>query len=92
MRSYSRSSSALGSLTCYGIAAMLTFQTLENIGMCFAMLPVIGITLPFLSCGGSSMLSLFMMMGLLHNVYSHSSAVREYEKEDTFDIDSSLLQ
>jgi hypothetical protein len=37
------------------------------------------------------MLALFMMMGLLHNVYSHSSAVREYEKEDTFDIDSSLL-
>ena len=86
-----RSERGLGSYLCVGLAGCLIIQIIINVGMCFGMLPVIGITLPFLSCGGSSMLSLFMMMGLLHNVYSHSSAVREYEKEDTFDIDSSLL-
>ena len=86
------SRSDCGGLICVGVGGMLIVQILLNVGMCFAMLPVIGITLPFLSCGGSSMLSLFMMMGLLHNVYSHSSAVREYTKSDTFDIDSSLLQ
>jgi rod shape determining protein RodA len=86
------SRSDCGGLICVGVGGMLIVQILLNVGMCFGMLPVIGITLPFLSCGGSSMLALFMMMGLLHNVYSHSSAVREYTKSDTFDIDSSLLQ
>jgi len=37
------------------------------------------------------MLAVFMMMGLLHNVYAHSHAVRVAHKADTFDIDSSLL-
>ncbi len=80
-----------GGLICAGVGGMLIVQILLNVGMNFAILPVIGITLPFLSCGGSSMLALFMMMGLIHNVYSHSSAVRAYEKSDTFDIDVSLL-
>ena len=65
-----------GGLICVGIGGMLVVQILLNIGMCFAMLPVIGITLPLLSCGGSSMLATFMMFGLLHNVYSHSDGVR----------------
>ena len=65
-----------GGLICVGIGGMLVVQILLNIGMCFAMLPVIGITLPLLSCGGSSMLATFMMFGLLHNVYAHSDGVR----------------
>ena len=73
------------------IGSVLAVQILLNLGMCLGLLPVIGITLPFLSCGGSSMLAVFMMMGLLHNVYSHSHAVRVAHKGDTFDIDSSLL-
>lgn len=80
-----------GGLICIGIASMLIVQILLNIGMCFAMLPVIGITLPFLSCGGSSMLATFMMFGLLHSVYSHSNAVRTAMTPDHFDIDISLL-
>ena len=55
---------------------MFVAQILENIGMTLAMLPVVGITLPFLSCGGSSMLATFLMMGLVHSVYAHSGAVR----------------
>lgn len=85
------SASDYGGLICVGVGGMLVVQILLNVGMCFGMLPVIGITLPFLSCGGSSMLATFMMMGLLHNVYAHSHAVRDFEKIDTFDIDSSLF-
>ena len=85
------SHSDYGGLICVGIGSVLLVQILLNLGMCLGMLPVIGITLPFLSCGGSSMLAVFMMMGLLHNVYAHSNAVRDAHKSDTFDIDSSLL-
>ncbi len=67
-----------GGLICAGVGAMLVVQVLENLGMCFAMLPVIGITLPFLSCGGSSMLATFLMFGLVHSVYSHSDTLRRY--------------
>ena len=76
---------------CVGVGAMLIFQILLNVGMCFAMLPVIGLTLPLLSCGGSSMLATFIMLGLLHNVYSHSPSVAALRKSDTLDIDISLF-
>ncbi len=85
------SHSDYGGLICAGVGGMLVVQIVLNIGMCFAMLPVIGITLPLLSCGGSSMLATFMMLGLLHNVYSHSEAVRLERQVDTLDIDISLL-
>ena len=80
-----------GGFICVGVGAMFVTQILENIGMNLAMLPVVGITLPFLSCGGSSMLATFMMMGLVHSVYSHSEALRE-TRADTLDIDISLLE
>lgn len=59
-----------GRLICCGIAAIFILQTLENIGMCMALIPVVGITLPFMSAGGSSMLALYMIMGLAHSVRS----------------------
>ena len=80
-----------GGLICVGVGAMFVVQILENIGMNLAMLPVVGITLPFLSCGGSSMLATFMMVGLVHSVYSHSEAMRE-SRADSLDIDISLLE
>ncbi len=61
-----------GMLICAGVFGCLFFQTLLNIGMCLAVLPVIGITLPFLSCGGSSMLATYIMMGMAHSVASHA--------------------
>lgn len=61
-----------GMFLCAGIFGCLFFQTLLNIGMCLAVLPVIGITLPFLSCGGSSMLATYIMMGMAHSVASHA--------------------
>ena len=60
-----------GSLICVGVGAILIVQTLENLGMCLAMLPVVGITLPFLSCGGSSVLATYILLSLVHSVKSH---------------------
>lgn len=63
-----RSQSRLGALVCYGIAAMLTFQTFENIGMCIGIAPVIGLTLPFFSSGGSSIAMTFAAMGIVSGI------------------------
>jgi rod shape determining protein RodA len=63
-----RSNSSLGMLVCMGISAMLIIQTFENIGMCLGLLPVIGITLPFFSDGGSSIVTSFAAMGIVSGV------------------------
>lgn len=57
-----------GSFICVGVAAMLVLQSAENIGMCLATLPVIGITLPFVSAGGSSVLATYIIVGMVHSV------------------------
>lgn len=63
-----RTDDLAGRLICCGIASIFIFQTLENIGMCLALIPVVGITLPFMSAGGSSMLALYMIVGLAHSI------------------------
>lgn len=57
-------------LVCYGAASALIFQVMVNIGMCLGVMPVIGVTLPFVSYGGSSLLTLFAMLGLVSGVYA----------------------
>ena len=54
---------------CAGVFAMLAFQIIVNIGMCLMVLPVIGVTLPFLSYGGTSVLSAYISLGLVMLVY-----------------------
>ena len=61
---------------CVGMAAMLIFQMIINIGMCLFVMPVIGITLPFFSYGGSSVVTLFMAMGVVSGVKMRSPAMR----------------
>lgn len=63
---------------CVGVAAMLIFQTVVNIGMCLFVMPVIGLTLPFFSYGGSSLLTLYAAMGVVSGIKSDPlwSAVR----------------
>ena len=62
----------MGTLICVGIAAMLSFQMIENIGMCIFVMPVIGLTLPFFSYGGSSLLTVFAAMGIVSGVKMRS--------------------
>ena len=59
-----------GSFICVGVAGMMIIQTIENIGMNLCMLPVIGITLPFMSAGGSSVLAIYIIFGMVHSVYA----------------------
>ena len=63
-----RCGSNFGMLICYGVAAAIAFQTFINIGMCMGITPVIGITLPFFSYGGSSIVTLFAAVGLVSGV------------------------
>ena len=56
------------SYICVGLFGMFASQVIINIGMCLELLPVIGITLPFLSAGGSSNLTVYLAVGLLLNV------------------------
>lgn len=59
-------------LVCVGVAAVLMFQTVANIGMCLFLLPVIGLTLPFFSYGGSSIVTLFAAMGIVSGIKKRS--------------------
>ena len=74
---------SMGAYMCAGVIALIVAQSAENIGMCLAMLPVVGITLPFMSYGGSSVLSLYMIMGLVQSIHTNSNKYN-------FDRDSSL--
>ena len=58
-------------LICIGIASMLLFQILINIGVCLGLLPVIGLTLPFVSYGGSSVITSFIAMGIVSGIKMH---------------------
>ena len=51
-----------------GVVGMLLYQQIQNIGMTFGLLPITGITLPFISYGGSSLLSYMLAMGLIFNI------------------------
>lgn len=58
----------LGSLIAAGIAGIFIFHMVENIGMTMGLLPITGVPLPFVSYGGSSMLSNFIMIAMLLNI------------------------
>ncbi|MBR5544978.1 MAG: FtsW/RodA/SpoVE family cell cycle protein [Clostridia bacterium] len=57
---------------CYGVAAMIAGQVIINVGMCLMLLPVIGITLPFFSAGGSSNLCIYFSIGLILSFYRYN--------------------
>jgi rod shape determining protein RodA len=65
-----RSQDYLRRLVCFGAATALIFQICSNVGMCIGVTPVIGLTLPFVSYGGSSVVSLYAMLGLVSGVYA----------------------
>jgi rod shape determining protein RodA len=57
-----------GKFICAGIAGILFFQTLVNVGMNVRLVPVTGLTLPFVSYGGSSLITLFLAIGVVQSV------------------------
>jgi rod shape determining protein RodA len=60
---------------CVGMAAMLIYQTIINVGMCLYVMPTIGVTLPFFSYGGSSVVTLFMAMGVVSGIKKRAPAI-----------------
>ena len=57
---------------CIGVASGIIFQVIINVGMCLFVMPVIGLTLPFISYGGSSLVMLFACMGLVSGVHGRA--------------------
>ncbi|TDQ38782.1 FtsW/RodA/SpoVE family cell cycle protein [Aureibacillus halotolerans] len=70
---------------CVGAIAMIAFHVFQNIGMTMQLLPITGIPLPFVSSGGSSLLSSLMLMGLILSIQFH-------EKSYMFESDVSKMQ
>ena len=62
-------------LVCYGAASALMFQLMINVGMCIGVMPVIGLTLPLISYGGSSVVTIFAMLGLVSGAYARPSSL-----------------
>lgn len=69
---------SFGKYLCLGIAAMLIFHTFENIGMCIGLMPVTGIPLPFISYGGTSLLTNMIAIGIVLSVTRHSHGTKMY--------------
>ena len=63
-----RNKSNINKYIIAGIIGMLIYQQFQNIGMTFGLMPITGITLPFISYGGSSLLSYMIMMGIVFNI------------------------
>lgn len=63
-----RSNTNINKYIIGGILGMLIYQQLQNIGMTFGLMPITGITLPFISYGGSSLISYMIMIGIVFNI------------------------
>ncbi len=64
-----------GALIAYGVATMIAFQALVNVGVNLNMVPATGLTLPFVSYGGSSLLSALLGIGLVQSVILRHKAL-----------------
>ena len=63
-----RADTIFNSVLAVGLGGMFLFQTFENIFMCLGMFPVIGLTLPLFSYGGSSTLTMYIALGIAAGV------------------------
>ena len=57
-------------LICFGAASSMIFQVFINVGMCIGVMPVVGLTLPLISYGGSSIVSIYAMLGLVSGAHA----------------------
>ncbi|MBP3305156.1 MAG: FtsW/RodA/SpoVE family cell cycle protein [Oscillospiraceae bacterium] len=74
-----RSPDYMRRLICFGAASAMIFQVVYNIGMCIGVLPVVGLTLPLISYGGSSIVTIYAMLGLVSGVHARP-APRSHER------------
>ena len=72
-----RSQDYMRRLICFGCASALIFQVISNVGMCIGITPVIGLTLPFVSYGGSSIVTLYTMLGLVSGVFARPASTSQ---------------
>ena len=68
LRAARLSRDTFGALICYGVATLLAFQGMVNVGVNLRLIPATGLPLPFISYGGSSLFSLFIGIGLVESV------------------------
>ncbi len=74
-----KATDAFGSLVASGIAFILLSQVVINIGMTIGIMPIIGIPLPFLSYGGSNLVSMFIGIAVVENIYRNRE-LRKYHE------------
>jgi len=67
---------SFGELLCIGVGAMFFFHIIENVGMCLGIMPITGIPLPFISYGGSNLVTSFLCIGLVQSVRMRRRAVK----------------
>jgi rod shape determining protein RodA len=72
LRAAQKTTDLLGSLIIIGVVTLILFQTVINVAMNLGLVPVVGITLPFISEGGSSLISTFFSLGLVVSVIRFS--------------------
>jgi rod shape determining protein RodA len=84
-----KSRDAFGRFLAGGVVSMLLFQVFVNIGMNIGLTPVTGITLPLVSFGGSSLITIFICLGVLQSVLIHAQA-RRYDTQPSVQVPSSV--
>ena len=74
-----RADNAFGRFICTGVGAMFLFHVFENVGMCIGLMPVTGIPLPFMSYGGTSLVTNMLAIGLVMSVAYHNKPRSLYD-------------
>lgn len=77
-----KAQSQYSTLICFGVTAIIFFQTLFNVGAVLGLMPITGVTLPFISYGGSSLWVLSAAIGLVLNVTAEEKIRQEARAED----------
>lgn len=67
----------LGLFTCFGFLGLISSQCIFNLGMCLSFLPVMGVTLPFVSAGGSSVMCYYFGLGLVQSICINNNLEQE---------------
>lgn len=80
MRNAHLADDVFGKMICYGFFSIIATQAVVNIGMVLGIFPVVGITLPFFSSGGTSVMCLYFGVGLVQSVYMHREGKHSLNK------------